>query len=233
MSFVTQRPRGRGRREDRGPPMNEEAAFIAALVAEPSDRTAALVFADWLDERGDPRGPWMRIDEVRAWMAPKYGNPIPELIAALTNGKRITDATRALALIGEPAIPELVALLSHKTPLVRSRAVKTLRMMGARAKSALPALMAMVKDADYTVRSEAWKATRELARNGAVVKATLQEALNDKDQTVRSQAASLLGTMRAKRSVTKELAKGLDSPDPAERLAAVEAMADLNTKTAA
>ena len=44
--------------------MSEEAAFIAALVAEPSDRTAALVFADWLDERGDPRGAMLRIDEV-------------------------------------------------------------------------------------------------------------------------------------------------------------------------
>ncbi|HEY1191083.1 MAG TPA: TIGR02996 domain-containing protein, partial [Gemmata sp.] len=38
----------------------EEAAFVAALVARPEDDTARLVFADWLDERSDPRGAWLR-----------------------------------------------------------------------------------------------------------------------------------------------------------------------------
>ena len=47
--------------------MSEEAAFVAALAANPTDKTAALVFADWLDDRGDPRGPMLRDDEVRAW----------------------------------------------------------------------------------------------------------------------------------------------------------------------
>jgi uncharacterized protein (TIGR02996 family) len=35
--------------------MNDEEAFQAALDADPNDRTARLVFADWLEERGDPR----------------------------------------------------------------------------------------------------------------------------------------------------------------------------------
>jgi uncharacterized protein (TIGR02996 family) len=35
--------------------MDEEAGFIAALLAEPSDVTTLLVYADWLDERADPR----------------------------------------------------------------------------------------------------------------------------------------------------------------------------------
>ena len=33
----------------------EEAAFQAALDAHPADHTTRLVFADWLQERGDPR----------------------------------------------------------------------------------------------------------------------------------------------------------------------------------
>src|SRR6516225_62272 len=106
--------------------MNEEAAFIAALVKEPSDKTAALVFADWLDERGDPRGPMMRIDAVRAWMAPKYANPLPEMLASIKSGKRVMEASKALALIGEPALPGLMVLLKHKTAIVRLRAVKTI-----------------------------------------------------------------------------------------------------------
>jgi uncharacterized protein (TIGR02996 family) len=209
--------------------MNEEAAFIAALVAEPSDRTAALVFADWLDERGDPRGPMMRIDEVRAWMAPKYGNPLPDLCAALESGKRITEASKALALIGEAAVPGLVSLLTDKTTIVRMRAVKTLRLMGPRGKAALPALMALVKDAEHAVRNEAFLAATDIVKGGSVETAPLREALHDADSDVRRWAASLLGTMRAAGAVKNELAKGLDSPDAGERLAAINAMSNLYT----
>ncbi|MFM8274040.1 MAG: TIGR02996 domain-containing protein, partial [Gemmata sp.] len=35
--------------------MNDEQGFLAAIAT--GDHTARLVFADWLDERGDPRGP--------------------------------------------------------------------------------------------------------------------------------------------------------------------------------
>jgi|GEM_PF-1060132 len=183
--------------------MNEEAAFIAALAADPSDRTAALVFADWLDERGDLRGAMLRIAEVRDWMAPTYANPLPSLRAAVETGKGILEASRILALIGEAAVPELVPLLTHEKPLVRLRAVKALGLMGTKAKAAIPALMEMVK------------------------------GTNQEDTRARKEAVKLLGVMRAKQSVKDELAKGLDSSDAAERLAAVEAMAKLRTTTAA
>jgi uncharacterized protein (TIGR02996 family) len=183
--------------------MSEEAGFIAALVAEPSDRTAALAFADWLDERGDPRGPMMRVDEVRAWMAPTYENPLPRLRAAIETGKGVTQASKVLARIGEAAVPELVPLLAHPTPLVRVRAVKALQLMGARAKAAIPALTEMVKGTDRENATARWEAVR------------------------------LLGVLRAKQDVKAEFAKGLDSPDPAERLAAVESLAKLHTKKTA
>jgi uncharacterized protein (TIGR02996 family) len=41
--------------------MNEEEGFLAAILAEPGDRVALLVYADWLDERGDPRGEYLRL----------------------------------------------------------------------------------------------------------------------------------------------------------------------------
>lgn len=34
--------------------MNEELAFIEALLADPDDRTVLLVYADWLDEQNEP-----------------------------------------------------------------------------------------------------------------------------------------------------------------------------------
>jgi uncharacterized protein (TIGR02996 family) len=213
--------------------MNEEAAFIAALVKEPSDKTAALVFADWLDERGDPRGPMMRIDEVRTWMAPKYANPLPQLLAAMESGKRIMEASKILALLGETAVPGLVALLSHKLPLVRTRTVKVLRMMGPRGKIAVPALIALIKDADGGVRNEAARAAKAIGLVGMKDTTVLSEALHDKDASVRYHAASLLGSMRAKRAVKDVLAKGLDNKDANQRLAAIKAMATLHTRTAA
>ena len=41
---------------------SEEAGFIAAMLAEPDDRTTLLVYADWLDERGAaPRAEYLRV----------------------------------------------------------------------------------------------------------------------------------------------------------------------------
>jgi uncharacterized protein (TIGR02996 family) len=40
--------------------MSDESAFLAAIKSAPDDDTARLVYADWLDERGDPRGGLLR-----------------------------------------------------------------------------------------------------------------------------------------------------------------------------
>ena len=34
--------------------MSDEAAFLEALKANPADDTTRLVYADWLDEHGEP-----------------------------------------------------------------------------------------------------------------------------------------------------------------------------------
>jgi uncharacterized protein (TIGR02996 family) len=36
--------------------MNDEAAFLQAMQTNPADNTLRLVFADWLEEQGDPTG---------------------------------------------------------------------------------------------------------------------------------------------------------------------------------
>ena len=45
-------------------PMFTEAALIAACTAAPGDALPRLVYADWLDERGDPRGEMVRVMEA-------------------------------------------------------------------------------------------------------------------------------------------------------------------------
>jgi uncharacterized protein (TIGR02996 family) len=42
--------------------MNPEPAFLQEIAERPSDDTVRLVYADWLDEQGDPRGRYLRAD---------------------------------------------------------------------------------------------------------------------------------------------------------------------------
>jgi uncharacterized protein (TIGR02996 family) len=42
--------------------MSEEQAFLETLAAHPGDDVTRLVYADWLDERGDPRGRYLRLE---------------------------------------------------------------------------------------------------------------------------------------------------------------------------
>ncbi|HEV3257586.1 MAG TPA: TIGR02996 domain-containing protein, partial [Gemmataceae bacterium] len=41
--------------------MNEREAFLKALAENEDDTTTRLVYADWLEERGDPRAEFIRV----------------------------------------------------------------------------------------------------------------------------------------------------------------------------
>jgi uncharacterized protein (TIGR02996 family) len=44
--------------------MSHDDGFIRAIVENPEDRATRLIYADWLDERDDPRGEYLRIEEI-------------------------------------------------------------------------------------------------------------------------------------------------------------------------
>ena len=52
--------RTEGKRER--PAVVEEDRFIQAILADPDDASIRLVYADWLEERGDPRGEFLRLE---------------------------------------------------------------------------------------------------------------------------------------------------------------------------
>lgn len=63
----------------------EEAAFLDRVCADPDDDAPRLIFADWLDERGDPRGEFIRVQVALARMPaadPRRG-PLTNREAAL------------------------------------------------------------------------------------------------------------------------------------------------------
>jgi uncharacterized protein (TIGR02996 family) len=56
------------------PASDDEAAFFNAILAAPDDPLSKLVFADCLDERGDPRGKCLR------WLVGKGVRPVHDTI---------------------------------------------------------------------------------------------------------------------------------------------------------
>src|SRR5215470_19680433 len=51
----------------------DETGFLQALLDDPADDTTRLVLADWLDERGDPRGELLRLQTELARWVPDLG----------------------------------------------------------------------------------------------------------------------------------------------------------------
>src|SRR6266511_2319846 len=41
--------------------MRQEDAFLQAVLDEPDDEAPRLIYADWLQERGDPRGEFIQV----------------------------------------------------------------------------------------------------------------------------------------------------------------------------
>ena len=79
--------------------MNEDEAFIRAIVDNPGDDTPRLVYADWLDDRDDPRGPYLRAEFE--WAKPWQ------------TGERPTDVGGAAAGIEVDAHQQLVRCRGH------------------------------------------------------------------------------------------------------------------------
>jgi uncharacterized protein (TIGR02996 family) len=71
--------------------MRDESLFLAAIAAEPADDTPRLVFADWLDEHGDPdRAEFIRVQCARLRNADGGGDlPASELARLETREREL------------------------------------------------------------------------------------------------------------------------------------------------
>jgi uncharacterized protein (TIGR02996 family) len=187
--------------------MNSEADFIAAITATPDDELLRSAFADWLEERGDPRAAWVRDRAVRKWMGPGLQDPIPKLIATLKSRRGVMKVRAVAAAIGAPFVGPLVELLEHEHPVVRLQAVQCLRRIGPPAAGAVPALMEALKDANFDVRTQAGNAIKDI----------------DGGKNRESDAGAVGEAIRG-------LAAQLDDPDPEKRRAAVEGLASLKAR---
>jgi uncharacterized protein (TIGR02996 family) len=138
--------------------MNDEAAFLAALAASPDDDLLRLAFADWLDERNDPRAGWVRDPEIWRHTGPDFRDPVPGLIVELGTPQRRERITRALAEFGLPAVLGVLRAMRTDNDDVRGHGQDVLAAMAPLVASCLPDLMQQLQSSDRLERLAAVEA---------------------------------------------------------------------------
>jgi uncharacterized protein (TIGR02996 family) len=78
--------------------MPDESAFLRGLLASPDDNDLRRVYADWLEECGDPRGAFLRLEAALHQCEPRAR---PELSERLHQARRPLNA-RWVALVERP-----------------------------------------------------------------------------------------------------------------------------------
>jgi uncharacterized protein (TIGR02996 family) len=59
--------------------MSEEESFLAAIKNDPDDDASRLVYADWLEEREDPRAEYLRLEVQLEKILPRLRELVPTL----------------------------------------------------------------------------------------------------------------------------------------------------------
>ena len=203
----------------------DEAGFLSAIAA--GDDTARLVFADWLDEHGDPRAPWVRDPELWPFMAPDATDPVPRLLARV-GGEVPNERWELLGRLGAHAVPALVDAHRDENEgrpgAVVTGAVQALGWIGAGAHEAVPTLVdALSEYEDEQMRKCAASA---LGSIGPTAVPALVAALRDEDGWLREGAAWALRLIGAgAHEAVPALAAALGAKDVRVSNAAVSALA--------
>src|SRR5687768_7933754 len=79
---------------------NGHGPFLREIIAAPDDDAPRLIYADWLDEHGDPRGEFIRVQcekDRRPWHDARYIEleEREQAILAVHNGKWTKELPRA------------------------------------------------------------------------------------------------------------------------------------------
>jgi uncharacterized protein (TIGR02996 family) len=57
--------------------MQDDLDFLRAVKAKPDDDGLRLIYADWLDERDDPRGQFLRLHLALKTLSPDHLHRVP------------------------------------------------------------------------------------------------------------------------------------------------------------
>jgi HEAT repeat protein len=102
-------------------------------------------------------------------------------------------AVRQFVMMGEPAVPALIAAVKDPEPRVRTAAASALWGLGPKARTAVTALAETLADADDGVRLAAVMALEAVGPDAAPAVPALARAVRDRNGNVRLWAAKALG----------------------------------------
>src|SRR5271166_4685395 len=108
----------------------EEAGFWNAIAEAPEDEATRLIFADWLEERNDPRGPLLRERHYWPHLNAECRDAVQVVLGVLdacptgpNKGLR-----QAAAMLGAPLVPGLLERCRAANP---SRQAGSAHLLGA------------------------------------------------------------------------------------------------------
>jgi HEAT repeat protein len=194
-------------------------------------RVISIAGVKRLEERGDVQGliralrnrdPGVQYEAVEALGELRDPAATPALMGALTGDQYSGirwKAAEALAKIGTPAVPSLLAVLAHPDEDIRWKAAVTLGEIGDT--RAIPPLVELLGDRDRFIRS---RAAYALGLIGAPAVGSLREAASHGDADFRRGAVAALGKIEDP-AATEALVDALGDPSPEVRQDAVAALA--------
>jgi hypothetical protein len=138
-----------------------------------------------------------------------FASDIPSLIKDLgdRNKDEAKKASEELALIGKPAVPELIKALSSKSTNQRRYAARALRKIGQDAADAIPALAKSLQDSDTETRIYAVEALGNMIQQANEVIPLLQKASRDKHKGVREAVEAAIKKLKSYHADKPEIEK--------------------------
>jgi uncharacterized protein (TIGR02996 family) len=177
--------------------MNEEAGFLKALAEGPGDESARLAFADWLEERGDPRALWARDTDLFPFTKAMRQDPLPGLVAALGEKGTWETVLRGLVKLGEPVVPSLLGCMRTDNSDVREHARQVMGLLGPAAVGCLPELQGMLSAEDVPTLRAAAEMLARLGPAAAPALPRLLELLEYESIVVRTEVAGAIAELKS------------------------------------
>jgi uncharacterized protein (TIGR02996 family) len=171
--------------------VSEEAGFLKAIADNPDDDTARLAFADWLEERDDPRGPWVRDKDIWDWMKPDAKDPTRRVLSGIRKGQ--WRASEVLQKMGACIVPAILAELRQAKQRTAQLLYHVLKQLGSTAEAHLPLLLIAARDRIAQVRVGAISCLGGVVKQSDDALRQVIDALDDTDDTVRAHAVHTLG----------------------------------------
>ncbi len=174
--------------------MQTEQAFVDKLKQHPEDEATRLIFADWLEERDDPRAHWLRDPDLAEYMAPEFKSPVARILQELENVETAERAIGAFNRLGPEAAPDLLERYLWANDAVRQRLVEKLNEFVEADKRLVP-LREQLRSDDWKERREAVLAIGEIGELAAPLVMEMADLLNAHLQRVSEAVVSALGKL--------------------------------------